>query len=172
MSQARALKTMVRVYTRRGQRLEDAQRAARQALAEREAEHVQAQQARAAHEQAEQAGQNQRDGLMGRCFTPEQLLSMDLYVQQLAAHTASTAQAVQQAAQQVGQQQGVLAQKQSDLRRNTQRVHVFGQELTQLAAAAAADIEENSEEESSDGYAARLVARRLAQAQEQAQEGS
>jgi Bacterial type III secretion protein (HrpB7) len=164
MSTARAYKTMVRMFERRSDRLDEAIAQQRRVLRELEQAREQSQAARAACEEAQQRAEGERDAVLTQVFTPEALIVMSLRAEAKAAETRQAAVAVDKSVQKVDEQNVVVAQAQRDQRRNAQRIDLFENARKQVVKAADIAQEENDDEEAAEGFVARMLAKRRAAA--------
>lgn len=164
MTRTRACRTLLRVYQRRGQQIEEALLAERRALLGLQQAERAADEARAACVRAQQEAGAEREALLDRPFTPHGLQVMDLRVQQRRDEVARAEAALAQAARQVQEQQQALAQCVARQRRNGQRIESFGEAWRGALRQADAAQEENDDEEAAEGFVARMLAARRAAA--------
>jgi hypothetical protein len=162
MTKAKAYKTMVRMFERRSQRLDEAIAQERRMLGELEQAKQQCDAARLDCEAAQSRAAGERDEIMTRAFTPEDLMVMNLRVEAKKTETAQAALAVTKALQKVAEQNTVVAQAQREQRRNGQRIELFDNARKEVVKATEAAQEENDEEEAAEGFVARMLAKRRA----------
>jgi Bacterial type III secretion protein (HrpB7) len=162
MTKAKAYKTMVRMFERRSERLDEAMSQERQRLQALEQARQASEAARAACEAAQAAAADERDAVLTRAFTPESLIIMGLRVDAKVAETAQAALVVKKSVQQVDDQQAVLVEAQREQRRNDQRIELFGKAHRDVVREIESQREENEEEEAAEGFVARMLARRRA----------
>jgi Bacterial type III secretion protein (HrpB7) len=164
MTKAKAYKTMVRMFERRSERLDEAMTQERRRLQALEQARQACEAARAACEAAQAAAADERDAVLTQAFTPESLIIMNLRVEAKVAETAQAALAVKKSVQQVDDQQTVLVTARREQRRNGQRIELFGNAHRDIVRAVEAEREENDEEEAAEGFVARMLAKRRAAA--------
>jgi predicted nucleic acid-binding Zn-ribbon protein len=164
----KALRTLVKVRKRQGERLEADVQAARRQLAELEEARRAAEGELAACRADEAAARDERDALQNGAFTPHAMRALDFRIDDLKGATAQAEKALADSHKHVERQAAVVKTAQAAVRRNDQRIEGFEQRIATILRERDAAIEELAEEETEETGAARFVARQRAQRQEAA----
>ena len=164
----KALRTLVKVRKRQGERLEAEVQAARKQLAELEEARRTAEGELAACRQDERNARDERDALLRTSFTPYAVRAADFRIEDLKSATAQAEKALADSHKHVDRQAAVVKTAQAAVRRNDQRIEGFEQRIATILREREAAQEELAEEETEETGAARFVARQRAQRQEAA----
>lgn len=164
----KALRTLVKVRKRQGERLEAEVQAARKQLAELEEARQAAEGELAACRADEVTARDERDALLRTSFTPYAVRAADYRIEDLKGATAQAEKALADSHKHVERQAAVVKTAQAAVRRNDQRIESFEQRIATILRERDAAIEELAEEETEEAGAARFVARQRAQCQEAA----
>lgn len=164
----KALRTLVKVRKRQGERLEAEVQAARKQLAELEEARLAAEGELAACRQDERDARDERDALLRTSFTPYAVRAADYRIEDLKGATAQAEKVLADSHKHIERQAAVVAAAQAAVRRNDQRIESFEQRIATILRERDAAIEELAEEETEEAGAARFVARQRAQRQEAA----
>jgi chromosome segregation ATPase len=164
----KALRTLVKVRKRQGERLEAEVQAARKQLAELEEARQAAEGELAACRQDERDARDERDALLRTSFTPYAVRAADYRIEDLKGATAQAEKVLADSHKHIERQAAVVAAAQAAVRRNDQRIESFEQRIATILRERDAAIEELAEEETEEAGAARFVARQRAQRQEAA----
>ncbi|AKJ27823.1 hypothetical protein [Caldimonas brevitalea] len=159
-TEIKALRTLVMVRKRQGERLEEALKAQRQALADAEAARAQAEEHRETCVQRHQEAEQDRLALTSGVFTPAALRAQDFRIQDLASAIVQAAQALQQQDAQVNRQREQVDAVQAAIRRNNQRIEGFENRIAVLRSLREQAAEELAEEETEETAVAKLCMRR------------
>jgi hypothetical protein len=160
--QIKALRTLVKVRQRQGQRLEEALAGARRALAERDAEVEAATGELADRVAAEEAAIARRARLVDTAFTTDALRTFELLLDDACEQRTQAERGLAQRHQAAQRQAAAVAAAQVELRRNQERIERFEAQVETLLRKRDAAVEEAAEEETEEGAAARFVKRQRA----------
>lgn len=164
----KALRTLVKVRKRQGERLEAELVAARKQLAECEEARVTAEGELAACQADERAARDERDLLLRGAFTPHAVRALDFRIDDAKAATAQAERTLAERHKATERQQAVVHAAQAAVRRNDQRIESFEARIAAVLREREAAQEELAEEETEETGAARFVARQRAARQEAA----
>lgn len=164
----RALRTLVKVRKRQGERLEADLQAARRQLAECEDARKAAEGELAACRADEASARDERDALQNGAFTPHAMRALDFRIEDLKGATAQAEKQLAERHKAIDRQAAVVQGAQAALRRNDQRIEGFEQRIATILREREAAQEELAEEETEEAGTARFVARQRAQRQEAA----
>ena len=159
MSQIKALRTLVGVRKRAGDKLEVALSEHRAGLGDLEARVAEADTSRIRCVQAEQDARDARANLLGGACTPGEVKLRDLLIDDAKANVAAAEQVLKKARVEVERQQLAIDKLLDEQRRNQQRMERFEEHIAQLRRAGEAAADEVAEEETEETAAARFSRR-------------
>jgi len=164
----KALRTLVKVRKRQGERLAAELTAAREALAGCEREREAAEGELAACRADEANARDERDTLLRSSFTPHAVRALDFRIDDLKAATAQAEKTLAERRKAIERQAAVVLAAQAAVRRNDQRIEGFEERIAAILRARDAAQEELAEEETEETGAARFVARQREAREERA----
>jgi peptidoglycan hydrolase CwlO-like protein len=156
------LRTLVAVRKRQQERLEDALKAQRQVLTERQAEASGAQAEKEACQEDERHNLAEREALLAGGFTPDKLIGLEHQQQTLVNATTHADARLKKCETAVAQQTQAVLAVQRDIRRNAQRIDGFKAQINLLISARDQALEASAEEEAEETSTARFYGRQRA----------